>query len=239
MPISIAENRDCMLAMAEFPDKFFDLAIVDPPYGIGVSRRANVGSERGFNPSGTKTHQIQRYRKSKWDDAPPDKDYFNELFRVSKNQIIWGANHFIEMINKNSPCWIVWDKLNSGNYADCELAWTSFDSAVKKITYRWNGMLQGDMRTKEKRIHQTQKPVQLYSELIGHYAQAGDKILDTHLGSGSSRIAACNAGFDFWGYEIDPDNFQDQEKRFNKLNNNTLFPNILNGNITKGERPEG
>lgn len=226
MAISIAENKDCMIAMKEFPDKFFDLAIVDPPYGIGVSKRGSWGSERGFNKSGTKTHDIARYKKSNWDSKPPDQSYFNELFRVSKNQIIWGANHFIERINKSSSCWVVWDKLNSGDYADCELAWTSFDKAVRKITYKWNGMLQGDMKNKEKRIHQTQKPIPLYSELLKLYAKNGDRILDTHLGSGSSRIASFNLGFDFWGYEIDADHFADQEKRFNSGFSNTLFDAI-------------
>lgn len=209
MPISIAENKDCMIAMSEFPDKFFDLAIVDPPYGIGESGKTN--KTRG------RLAISKDYGNKDWDVSPPDKNYFKELFRVSKNQIIFGANHFIENIpNANSSCWIVWDKKNGeSDFADCELAWTNFKSAVRKIEYTWHGMLQGDMRNKETRIHPTQKPTKLYEEIIKRYAQPGYKILDTHLGSGSSRIAAFNAGFDFWGYEIDKDYFEDQEKRFN------------------------
>jgi len=232
--ISIAENKDCMIAMAEFPDKFFDLAIVDPPYGINMSKNTAIGSENYMRKSGSKSFRIKRYKKSNWDISPPDAIYFEELFRVSKNQIIWGANHFIEKINKNSSCWIVWDKLNSGKYADCELAWTSFKTVVKKITYKYNGMIQGDMKNKEKRIHPTQKPVNLYLMILQNYAKPGDKILDTHLGSGSSRIAAKNLGFDFWGYEIDEEYFQAQEKRFNIGVNSTLFtkentPNLFEG----------
>jgi site-specific DNA-methyltransferase (adenine-specific) len=135
--------------------------------------------------------------------------------RVSKNQIIWGANHFIERIPYGSPCWIVWDKDNGkSDFADCELAWTSFKKAVRKIKYRWHGMLQENMKNKEVRIHPTQKPVKLYEWLLLNYAQPGDVILDTHLGSGSSRIAAHNLGFDFVGFEIDKEYFDAQEKRY-------------------------
>lgn len=228
MPVSIAENRDCMVAMAAFPDKFFDLAIVDPPYGINQDGKTNHYRDRLADAT--------RFTPKEWDKAPPDKSYFIELNRVSKHQIIWGANHFIENIPLpiNSSCWIVWDKVNGdSDFADCELAWTSFESAVRKVGYRWNGMLVGDMRNKEKRIHPTQKPVALYSWILKTYAKNGWNIIDTHLGSGSSRIAAFNAGFDFWGYEIDSEYFADQEVRFNELNNNTLFPNIINARINK------
>ena len=146
---------------------------------------------------------------------PPDKEYFDELMRVSKNQIIWGANHFISKIPYDSHCWIVWDKENGDNdFADCELAWTSFDTAVRRFRFRWAGMLQGDMANKEFRIHPTQKPVALYQWILSKYAKQGDKILDTHLGSGSSRIACYNGGYDFWGYEIDKEYFEKQEQRF-------------------------
>lgn len=147
--------------------------------------------------------------------APPDKNYFDELMRVSKNQIIWGANHFISKIPYDSHCWIVWDKENGDNdFADCELAWTSFDTAVRRFRFRWAGMLQGDMANKEFRIHPTQKPVALYQWILSKYAKQGDKILDTHLGSCSSRIACYNGGYDFWGYEIDKEYFEKQEQRF-------------------------
>ena len=208
MSISIVENRDCLEAMKEFPDKFFDLAIVDPPYGIGESGAKN--HSRG------KLAKAKDYKAFAGDDlCPPDKEYFDELMRVSKNQIIWGANHFISKIPYDSHCWIVWDKENGdSDFADCELAWTSFDTAVRRFRFRWAGMLQGDMANKEFRIHPTQKPVALYQWILSKYAKQGDKILDTHLGSGSSRIACYNGGYDFWGYEIDKEYFEKQEQRF-------------------------
>jgi site-specific DNA-methyltransferase (adenine-specific) len=169
--------------------------------------------------------QATKFTPKKWDRKIEPPEYFIELKRVSKNQIIFGANHFIENIpNANSSCWIVWDKANGETVqSDCELAWCSFKTAVRKVTYKWNGMLQGDMKNKEKRIHPTQKPIRLYEWLLKNYAKPGDKILDTHLGSGSSRIAAHNLGFDFWGYEIDEEYYNDQEQRFNKGFNTTLF----------------
>ena len=149
------------------------------------------------------------------DREPPGVEYFEELKRVSKNQIIWGANHFIDLIPFRSPCWLVWDKDNGGtDFADCELAYTSFTSAVRKFTFRWNGMLQGNMKHKEERVHPHQKPVALYKWILKNYAKKGDKILDTHLGSGSSRIAAYDMGFDFVGCEIDNYYFDAQEKRY-------------------------
>ena len=147
------------------------------------------------------------------DSTIPSADYFKELFRISENQIIFGGNYFIEHLY-NTPCFIVWDKDNSGNFADAELAWTSFKTATRIFKYRWNGMLQQDMKNKEERIHPTHKPVALYSWIFKNYARAGDKILDTHLGSGSSRIAAYKAGLDFTACELDKDYFDAQEKRF-------------------------
>jgi len=196
-----------MELMKEKPDNYYDLAIVDPPFGIGVSK--------GTWGGGCKA-KVTNYGKKEWDNQSPDKEYFNELIRVSKNQIIWGANHFISKIPFDSSCWIVWDKINGeNNFADCEFAWTSFTTAVRKFTFRWNGMLQGDMKNKESRIHQTQKPVALYKWLISKYANGGDHILDTHVGSGSSRIAAYDAGLDFTGCELDYDYWLAQEDRFN------------------------
>lgn len=194
-------NLDCMEGMKRFPDKFFDLAIVDPPYGIGES-----GSKSHTRSNLTKA---TNYKAFAGDDLqPPDEQYFKELFRVSKNQIIFGANHFISRIPFDSSCWLVWDKDNSGDFADCELAWTSFRSAVRKFEFRWNGFLQGDMKNKEVRIHPTQKPVALYSWILSNYAKAGDKILDTHVGSASSLIACHNAGFEYVGFELDPDYYK-------------------------------
>ena len=203
-----ALNMDCMDYMRKCSDKQFDLAIVDPPYGIGESGAKN--RTRDHLAKAKDYHHI--FGKDK---APPDIEYFNELKRVSKNQIIWGANHFVDLIPFKSPCWLVWDKDNGkADFADCELAYTSFNSAVRKFTFRWNGMLQGNMKHKEGRIHPNQKPVALYKWILSHYAKAGDIILDTHLGSGSSRIAAYDMGFDFIGTDIDKEYFEEQERRF-------------------------
>lgn len=206
--INETHNIDCMEYMRNCPDKFFDLAIVDPPYGIGESGVKN--RTRGHVVKAKDYHPIFGE-----DREPPGVEYFEELKRVSKNQIIWGANHFIDLIPFRSPCWLVWDKDNSkSDFADCELAYTSFTSAVRKFTFRWNGMLQGNMKHKEERVHPHQKPVALYKWILKNYAKKGDKILDTHLGSGSSRIAAYDMGFDFVGCEIDNYYFDAQEKRY-------------------------
>ena len=196
-----------MELMKDYPDNHFDLAIVDPPYGIGESAKDNK--------SRSKLGESKDYGIKKWDNSPPDKQYFTELKRASKNQIIFGANHFIENIpNPNSACWIVWDKRNGNNdFADCELAYCSFKTAVRLFSFRWHGMLQEDMKNKEHRIHPTQKPVALYKWLLKNYAKAGDKILDTHLGSGSIAIACYDMGFDLTACELDPDYFRDMRSR--------------------------
>ena len=189
-------NEDNMELMARYPDNYFSLALVDPPYGIG--------EDGGDKKRGTKQIKGKVYTKKNWDKEPASKKYFNELFRVSKNQIVWGANHFIENLPyQNSSCWIVWDKDNTGDFADAELAWTSFKYAVREFKWRWNGMLQQDMKNKEIRIHPTQKPVALYKWLLDKYAKEGDKILDTHLGSGSIAIACHDYGFDLTCCELD------------------------------------
>jgi len=202
---NIVYNKDCIEGMKEYPDKWFELAIVDPEYGINASKGTWGSSNKG---------KVKNYGKKNWDKKSVDKSVLQEIFRVSKSQIIWGANHFISKMPFDSSCWIVWDKLNSGDFADCELAWTSFSTAVRKVTFRWNGMLQGDMKNKEYRIHPTQKPVALYDWLLKNYAKEGDKILDTHVGSGSSRIAAHKGKFHFTGFEIDADYWIAQEKRY-------------------------
>lgn len=209
MATSIVYNADCLEAMRKMPDKCFDLAVVDVPYGIGESGAKN--HTRG------KLAVSKNYKPFAGDDLePPPKEYFEQLCRVSKNQIIWGANHFADRLkNPASSCWLVWDKMNGDtDFADCELAYTSFNSAVRIFRFRWQGMLQGNMANKEIRIHPTQKPVALYTWIFNHYAKEGDRILDTHLGSGSSRIAAYDAGLDFVGFEIDKDYFDKQEERF-------------------------
>jgi site-specific DNA-methyltransferase (adenine-specific) len=206
-------NIDCMEYMMQFADNHFELAIVDPPYGIGVAKNGfSTLGDGGFSLAKRKN-----YGAKNWDSSAPNKKYFDELVRISKNQIIWGANHFISRIPFDSSCWIVWDK-NNGTFsmADCELAYTSFKTAVRKFEFTWNGMLQQNMKDKENRIHPTQKPIALYRWLLKNYANIGDKILDTHLGSGSSRIAADMEGFDFYGCELDQDYFDQSCKRFNE-----------------------
>ena len=199
-------NKDCMEAMASMKDNEFDLAIVDPPYGIKEDGEKNH--------SRSKLAKSKEYTPKNWDSSAPPKKYFDELQRVSKKQIIWGANHFISRIPINSSCWIVWNKENGENdFADCELAWTSFKTAVRIFSFRWQGMLQGNMKNKEHRIHPTQKPVALYTWLLDKYAQKGWKILDTHLGSGSSAIAAHDLGYEFHGYELDEEYYEAASKR--------------------------
>ena len=179
-------NMDCMDGMKQFPDKYFELAIVDPPYGININN--NIGRRKGDKPS--------NYKKVKWDNEPPNENYFKELFRVSQNQIIWGANYF-EMPPTKS--FIVWRKpqiSENVSFSMLEYAWSSFNITSKE----WIGM-----SNEKDRIHPTQKPVALYTWLLNNYAKKGDKILDTHVGSASSLIACHKLGFEYWGFEIDPD----------------------------------
>ena len=221
---------DCMDAMREFPDKFFELAVVDVPYGIGASDYSRAGTMYGKSLA-----KCADYKIKQWDDNSPAQEYFDELLRISKNQIIWGANHFISKIPFNSSCWIVWDKVNGNNgYADCELAWTSFDSAVRQFTYQWHGMLQQDMKNKETRIHPTQKPIALYTWLLQNYAHQGDKILDTHVGSASSLIACHRMGFEYWGFELDADYFKAATERLER--EKSMQPLFAPQEIYKQER---
>ena len=200
-------NIDCMAYMATLPDKAFELAIVDPPYGIGVNH--NMGRRKGDRPSD--------YKPAVWDKNAPPIEYFEQLFRVSENQIIWGANHFISRMPKDSSCWLLWDKMFSQDvsFAQFEMAWTSFDRVCKKFTKDPKDPF---------RIHPTQKPVSLYRWLLHNYAKPGDKILDTHLGSGSSAIAAHQMGFDFVGCELDSEYHASAVKRFKEQTaQQTLF----------------
>ncbi len=229
-------NEDCQIGMARYPNKWFDLACIDAPYGIGESMNKNQSRSR--------LTIAKSYGYKEWDEQPPSPEYFIELFRISKNQIIWGANHFISRIPFDSSCWIVWDKVNGDNdFADCELAWTSFNSAVRKVTFMWAGMLQGksinegfvqqgNKELNEVRIHPTQKPVKLYEWLLKNYAKKGDKILDTHGGSFSSAIAAYNLDFEFVGFEIDVDYFQAAKNRLNNhMKQKRLFDETNNVKI--------
>jgi len=219
MRSSVVFNEDCIEVMKRYPDKHFDLAIVDPPYGIGESK-SNFKS-RGVSTAKWKRAKPKIYEKKYWDNESPKIEYWNELMRVSKNQIVWGANHFISKIPYDSSCWLVWDKDTSGDYADCEIAWTSFKTTIRRIKLTWSGFRKCEVVD---RFHPTQKPIKLYEWILKNYANEGNKIFDSHLGSGSSRIACYKNGFDFVGCEIDKDYFEAQEKRFNEFKSQlTLF----------------
>jgi len=189
-------NMDCMEYMKSLPDNAFDLAIVDPPYGIDVTSM-NMGGRKTIKPDKTKS----------WDNAIPNQDYFDELNRVSKNQIIWGGNYFPLPPTR---CWLMWDKGESmygRDFAEAEMAWTNFDKVVRLYKQNPNQL---------DRIHPTQKPIKLYEWLLTNYAKQGDKILDTHLGSGSHAIACNNLGFELVGCELDGDYFKASCERIAK-----------------------
>lgn len=197
--ISEVFNMDCIEGMKQYADKHFELAIVDPPYGIGFDNK------------------IRDAKVKSWDYSKPSDDYFKELIRVSKNQIIWGANYFPFLWSNGCRGFVFWNKdINFDTYSAGELAYTSFNMPAKYFYYAWNGLADGirGRNKKQATIHPTQKPVALYKWLLHNYAKPDDKILDTHLGSGSSRIAAHDMGFDFTGFELDKDYFLAAEKRF-------------------------
>jgi site-specific DNA-methyltransferase (adenine-specific) len=198
-------NEDNMQLMARYPDNYFDLAIVDPPYGIG----------EGSKKIHSRGKSQLKYTAKDWDNSTPSKEYFDELFRVSKNQIIWGANHFIESINKNSSCWLFWDKDGYGDFADGELAWCSFKTAVRKYKFTWNGFRK---QIPQDRIHPTEKPFNLYKWQLENYAKQGDKILDTHLGSGSIAIACHDYDFELTACELDKEYY---DKAIERITNHT------------------
>jgi site-specific DNA-methyltransferase (adenine-specific) len=195
-----------MKLMARYEDNHFDLAIVDPPYGIGIS-----GQKEQKN--GKKSDR--KYHKEKgWDNTIPTKDYFKQLFRVSKNQIIWGANYFVEHLNKGTKGWVVWDKAQYGlTMSDCELAYSSFDKPTR--VYIKNRAVLISQNT----IHPTEKPIKLYEWLLMNYAKEGDKILDTHLGSGSIAIACHNLKYDLTACELDKEYFEAAMKRLEQHKN--------------------
>lgn len=198
-------NMDNMELMKQIPDKYFDLAIVDPPYGIGQAG----GKQR------TRKSKNSTSVKKDWDNNIPPKEYFLELFRISKEQIIWGGNYFIEFLY-NSRCWLYWKKSIGGDFADGELAWTSFNSVLKEYSKRSETF---------NRIHPTQKPISLYSWILEKYAKEGMKIFDSHLGSGSNAIACHYAKMEFIGCELDSDYYNDSVKR---IRENTRQLSLLN-----------
>lgn len=191
-----------MELMREYPDKHFELAIVDPPYGIGEMGQRNITGNR---PTTKWKNPKSQHYKTFDDSRPPSSDYFVQLKRVSKNQIIWGGNYFTENLQP-SKGWIVWDKQADikEHLSMCELAWSSFDCKCNKFEYLWAGFKKAEQ---VERIHPTQKPRALYDWLLANYAKANDKILDTHLGSMSHAIAAHYAGLHLTGCELDPDYF--------------------------------
>lgn len=221
--------QDCVAGMKQYPDNYFDLAIVDPPYGINATNM-KMGSAPNRNKpgqySGTSTAVKVKGRLNSgsgklknrmlnksiidWDNEKPTKEYFDELFRVSKNQIIWGGNYFDLPPTR---CFIVWNKNQPwDNFSQAEIAWTSFDKPAKLFTYSNRGGA-----NEETKIHPTQKPIYLYDYCFKHFAEVGMKILDTHLGSGSSRISADKAKLDFTAFETNEMYFNDQEKRYIKF----------------------
>ena len=215
-PFLDLRRMDCMELMAQYPDKHFELAIVDPPYGIGEDGKSNH--------SRNQICQSTKFTPKAWDKNPPAVEYFEELKRVSRHQIIWGANHMMDRISKASTSWIVWDKVNYGSdFADAELAFTSHAKAVRIFKFQWNGMMQGDMKNKEQRVHPTQKPVALYNWLLENYAKPGGKILDTHMGSGSIAIACHYRQHHLTACELDEDYFRDACNRIEKETRQLTF----------------
>tara|TARA_R110000796_G_scaffold53019_1_gene124739 strand:- start:103 stop:765 length:663 start_codon:yes stop_codon:yes gene_type:complete len=202
-------NEDNMELMKRYPDNYFELAIVDPPYGINIHKMSFTQSLKGGVAKRKDYSSL-----GDWDSNTPDKAYFDELFRVSKEQVVWGGNYFNLPLTKS---WLIWDKRTlkkyNNDFADCEMAWNSFDKPAKIYRYLWSGMMQGNMKNKEVRIHPTQKPVKLYEWLLMNYAKEGDKILDTHLGSGSIALACHNLGFDLTGCELDTEYYEAACKR--------------------------
>jgi len=194
VPSSEVYLEDCVKALKRYADNHFDLAIVDPPYSISIENSGTMFKKFGDTKG--------------WDNELPNKEYWEQLFRVSKNQIVWGGNYFIEYL-KNTKCIIWWDKMNGTNMmADGEIAWTSFNKHCKRFQMHHFSSGYDD------KIHPTQKPVKLYEWILKEFAEQGNLILDTHLGSGSSRIAADKAGLDFTGIEIDKEYFEASDKRF-------------------------
>lgn len=202
-------NYDCISIMKQYPDKIFNLAVVDPPYGIGANKMQLGNGKRKI------------YRgENDWDNAIPNSEYWKQLFRVSKNQIVWGGNYMTEYL-KPTGAWLFWDKGTGDNdFADGELAWTSYNGALRKITKSWVG---ANAKDGHERIHPTQKPIYLYDWIFNRFCERGDLVLDTHLGSGSSRISAHKAKLHFVGCEIDKRYYETQEARYKNFISQTVM----------------
>lgn len=198
---------DSLEILKQLPDKCIDLVLTDPPYGINITRSGQVG--------GNNKAVATDYGAEEWDVEIPPKKYFDEMFRVAKNQIIFGGNYFIDRLGVNSPCWIVWDKNNSGNFAPCELAFTSFKCALKKYVFTWNGILQENMKNKEIRIHRTQKPVGLLKMILVDFydANSGGIVADFFSGSGSTAVACAEYGIPFLAVEKSEHHYKNSIQR--------------------------
>ena len=196
---------DCLEVMKNIPDNSIDLVLTDPPYGIGADKGVGGGSKRGA---------VNKF-EGEWDKKIPDKKVFDEIFRVSKNQIIFGGNYFVEYLH-NSSCWLVWDKRESlpqRTFADAELLWTSFKSPVRIYRYKWDGMIQQDMKNKDYKWHPTLKPVKLIEKILLDYSEEKQTILDPFLGSGTTAVACQNLHRNFIGIEISPEYCKIAEER--------------------------
>jgi len=206
-------NADCLQAMRDMRDNEFDLAIVDPPYGLNIAKNGKIVSNSKFDRGFKKDID---YGAKNWDNSTPTEEYWRELFRVSKNQIVWGGNFFLNYLG-NTKCYITWYKKGKDKnhrFSPTEWAWTSFDKKPIHINYAWIGF--GYINQGEKKIHPTHKPIYLYDELLKEFANEGDLILDTHLGGGSSRISSHKANMKFVGIEIDAEYFEKHEARWKK-----------------------
>ena len=203
-------NTDCMEYMAGLPDKAFDLAIVDPPYGIGFDGDSTLGNNS--SAKWTRPSKSNQYLKKDWDKERPSAEYFNQLQRIAKKSIVWGGNYFADLLPPSGG-WIIWGKgvAEGMSLSDAEMAWTNAANNVKQCEFLWSGFRKCEIT---ERFHPTQKPVKLYEWILTNYAKPGQRILDTHLGSGSSAIAAHNLGFDFVGTELDGDYYAAACKRF-------------------------
>ena len=187
---------DCLDILKQLPDKCVDLVLTDPPYGINIAKTGKVGDEN--------LAPVRNYGAKNWDEQIPTKETFNEILRISKHAIIFGGNYFVENL-KNSSCWIVWNKLNTGKFSDCELAWTNFSKGIKKYDFLYNGMIKEPSERNQERIHPTQKPLKLFEQILRDYSNENDLVLDCFSGSGTTAVACHNLKRRFICIERDPE----------------------------------